>query len=88
MVEERHAHALPQQLDRGLIALHAVDAGIQEIGPPDEILTRKDRMRRQGWMCADCYDVVRSAVPIPVPAPCTKCGGIIFRAARRDPSCG
>ena len=43
---------------------------VRRLGPPDEILTRKDRMRRQGWMCADCYDVVRSEVPIPVPAPC------------------
>ena len=36
---------------------------VRRLGPPDEILTRKDRMRRQGWMCADCYDVVRSEVP-------------------------
>ena len=31
-----------------------------------------------------CRQIVHSAEPIPVPAPCSRCGGITFKTVRAD----
>ena len=50
-----------------------------------EIVGRGDRMRSPAWKCSTCMTVFEAAAPVPVPAPCIKCGGIVFEAVRRIP---
>ena len=58
------------------------DAEVLEIlGPPDEI-TDGPGMLATEWKCWGCVEVVRSDNPIPVPAPCPRCGGIAFEKVR------
>jgi hypothetical protein len=51
---------------------------IERPGPPDAIVGREGRMRSRAWACTTCREVVRGSEPIPVPAPCPRCGGIAF----------
>ena len=55
---------------------------VDRLGPPDEIVGRKDRMRSRAWVCSTCTAVVRSKEPIPIPAPCPVCRGIVFETVR------
>jgi hypothetical protein len=55
---------------------------IDRLGPPDEIVSREDRMRSRAWVCSTCRKLVTSPTPIPVPAPCSLCHGIAFEAIR------
>jgi hypothetical protein len=58
---------------------------IERIGLPDEIVGREDRLRSRSWLCSTCRTVTTTAEPLPVPAPCTKCGGIFFEAVETPP---
>jgi hypothetical protein len=51
---------------------------VERLGPPDEIIGRKDRMRSRAWLCSTCRETVTSPEPIPIPAPCPRCGGVAF----------
>jgi hypothetical protein len=51
---------------------------VERLGSPDEIVRPEDRMRSRGWLCSTCGTVATAAEPVPIPAPCTKCGGISF----------
>jgi len=51
---------------------------IERLGPPDEIVGPEDRMRNRSWLCSTCRTVTTAVEPVPIPAPCTKCGGISF----------
>ena len=51
---------------------------IERLVPPDEIVRPEDRIRSRSWLCSTCGTVVTAAEPVPIPAPCTKCGGISF----------
>jgi len=51
---------------------------IERLGPPDEIVGPEDRMRSRSWLCSTCGTVATATEPVPVPAPCAKCGGISF----------
>jgi hypothetical protein len=42
---------------------------------------RRERINSRAWVCSTCREVVTSLQPVPVPAPCAKCGGIAFEAA-------
>jgi hypothetical protein len=53
--------------------------------PPDEIVSRKDRMLSRAWVCATCHKLVTGPTPIPVPAPCSFCGGIAFEKVGTEP---
>ena len=55
---------------------------IERLGPPDEIKSRKDRMRSRGWVCSTCREVTTTPEPHPLPAPCVRCGGIFFETVR------
>jgi rubrerythrin len=50
----------------------------QRRGPPDKIVDHRGHLRSREWMCSTCKHVITSAEPVPVPAPCPKCGGIAF----------
>jgi hypothetical protein len=58
---------------------------LDRFGPPDEVISREDRMRSRAWVCSTCRETVTSPAPIPVPAPCRRCGGIGFETARTEP---
>jgi hypothetical protein len=58
---------------------------IEHLGPPDEVVEREDRMRSRGWLCSTCRTVTTGAEPVPIPAPCTKCGGIFFETVETPP---
>jgi hypothetical protein len=58
---------------------------IDRLGPPDKIVSRKDRMRSCAWVCSTCREVVTSSAPIPVPAPCIRCSGIAFETVEIEP---
>ena len=47
---------------------------------PDEILSTG--MTAKEWTCATCLEIIHSEKPIPVPAPCPRCGGIVFEKVR------
>ena len=51
---------------------------IKRLGPPDEIVTRAERMRSRTGLCSDSRELTETAEPQPVPAPCVRCGGIAF----------
>ena len=53
-------------------------------GPPDEIVSRAERMRARMWQCSHCGEIVLSAEPVTNPAPCKRCGGIAFRIPRSE----
>jgi len=36
--------------------------------------------------CSTCREIVTSPEPIPVPAPCKRCGGIAFETDRAEPN--
>jgi len=52
---------------------------------PDEIAGREDRMRSRSWLCSTCRNVTRTIEPLPIPAPCTKCGSIFFETVETPP---
>ena len=54
---------------------------VEFLGPPDEI-TDHARMLGTAWKCWTCVEVVISDTPMPVPAPCPRCGGIAFDKVR------
>jgi rubrerythrin len=58
---------------------------IKRLGPPAEIVSPEHRMRSRAWVCSTCRETVTSATPIPVPAPCPRCGGIVFETIRSEP---
>jgi rubrerythrin len=53
---------------------------IERLGPPDKIVSLKERLRGRQWQCSRCGLTVENDKPIPVPAPCPLCGGIAFEA--------
>jgi hypothetical protein len=58
---------------------------IERLGRPDRIIGRKERMRSRAWVCSNCREVVARPDPIPVPAPCVRCGGIAFEVVEDEP---
>jgi hypothetical protein len=58
---------------------------LDHLGPPDELINRDERMRSRAWVCSSCRQVVKSATPITVPAPCLRCGGVAFETVRPEP---
>jgi len=58
---------------------------IKRLGLPDEIVAREDRMRSRSWLCSTCRTVTTTAEALPIPAPCTKCGGIVFETVETPP---
>jgi hypothetical protein len=38
------------------------------------------RARSRSWLCSTCRTVTTTAEALPVPAPCSACGGIFFEA--------
>jgi hypothetical protein len=58
---------------------------IERLGRPDEIVGREDRMRSRSWLCSTCRTVTTTAEPLPIPAPCAKCGGIFFETVETPP---
>lgn len=55
---------------------------VKRLGPPTEIISRREGMKAHKWRCADCGEAVAADAPIPVPAPCKRCGGVFFRTVR------
>jgi len=53
---------------------------IQVLGQPDEIVSTG--MTAKEWTCATCLKIIHSEKPIPMPAPCPRCGGIVFEKVR------
>ena len=51
------------------------------LGEPSEVVTKDERMTSRIWMCTSCSEMVVSEDPRPVPASCTRCGGIAFKKA-------
>jgi hypothetical protein len=45
---------------------------------PARIVSLKDRLRSRAWVCSSCKHTMTSDTPIPVQAPCSKCGGLAF----------
>jgi hypothetical protein len=66
-----------------ILSMDEKDA-LDRLGPPDEIASRDDRMRGRAWACSACRQVVTSPTPIPVPAPCLRCGGVAFETVRTE----
>jgi len=58
---------------------------IDRLGPPDEIVRREGRMCSRSWLCSTCRTVTMTAEALPIPAPCTKCGGIVFETVETPP---
>jgi hypothetical protein len=52
---------------------------IERLGLPDEIVGPEDCIRGTAWICFGCGDATTSPEPIPCPAPCWRCGGIMFQ---------
>ncbi len=50
---------------------------INILGEPDRI-TRNPMMVSGNWFCPNCGKLHVFVVPVPPPAPCKHCGGIIF----------
>jgi len=44
---------------------------------------RRDRMRARVWECGHCGHRVVADEPITVPAPCPRCGDIVFKVIKR-----
>ena len=55
---------------------------IKRLGLPDEIVGPEDRLRSAAWICFTCGETTTSHRPIPCPAPCRRCGGIMFETWR------
>jgi hypothetical protein len=55
---------------------------IERLGLPDEIVGPEDRMRSNAWICFTCGETTISPEPIPCPAPCERCRGIMFETWR------
>ena len=51
---------------------------IRRLGKPDRIITAEERLTSCAWKCSRCKSITMAAAPIPVPSPCTICGGIDF----------
>jgi hypothetical protein len=60
------------------------DDVIDRLGKPREVTRRGHSMRWHAWRCDACHDVTRSAEPIEPPAPCARCGNIIFIAVKGE----
>ena len=59
---------------------------IDRLGLPDEIGRREDRMRSRSWICSNVPRDRHEPGADPVPAPCTRCGGIAFETDRAEPN--
>ena len=57
---------------------------VERLGPPDEIVPRKDGMRHHAWRCATCGEIIIGIEPVPMPAPCPRCGEIVFTVFRNE----
>jgi hypothetical protein len=57
---------------------------VDRLGPPDQVVSRAERMRSHAWVCSTCRQAVTSPTPIPVPAPCPRCGGMAFETVRTE----
>ena len=55
---------------------------IKRLGLPDEIVGPEDRLQRTAWICFTCGETTTSHKPIPCPAPCRRCRGIMFETWR------
>jgi hypothetical protein len=55
---------------------------IKRLGLPDEIVGPEDRLQSTAWVCFTCGETTTSHRPIPCPAPCGHCGGIMFQTWR------
>jgi hypothetical protein len=51
---------------------------IKRLGMPDIFVGPDDVVRSHAWICFTCGETTTSAEPIPCPAPCEHCGGIMF----------
>jgi hypothetical protein len=52
---------------------------LAELGEPDEVVGKSERMTSRIWVCSSCSETFVSDKPVPVPAPCKRCGGIAFK---------
>jgi hypothetical protein len=57
---------------------------IRRLGQPDEIVRRDERMRSRAWICSTCRERTTYPGPVPIPAPCRRCGDIVFVVAHVD----
>jgi hypothetical protein len=55
---------------------------IKRLGLPDEIVGPEDRLWSTAWICFTCGETTANSKPIPCPAPCCRCGGIMFETWR------
>jgi hypothetical protein len=51
---------------------------IERLGLPDAIVGPEDRIRSSAWICFGCGETTITPEPIACPAPCWRCGGIMF----------
>ena len=47
-------------------------------GLPDRAVRLREQMRSRKWMCSNCGELTTASEPIPAPAPCGKCGRVLF----------
>jgi hypothetical protein len=59
---------------------------IERLGLPNEIVGPGDSVRGDAWICFVCGAVTTSPEPIACPAPCVRCGGIMFQTWRVPPT--
>jgi hypothetical protein len=57
---------------------------IKRLGLPDEIVGPEDRLSGTAWICFTCGETTTSHKPIPCPAPCSRCRGIMFQTWSLD----
>jgi hypothetical protein len=55
---------------------------IERLGLPDEIVGPEDRLWSTAWICFTCGETTTADKPMPCPAPCGRCGGIMFQTWR------
>src|SRR5262245_51626525 len=55
---------------------------VRRLGLPDEIVGPEDRLLSTAWICFSCGETTTSHKPIPCPAPCSRCRGIMFETWR------
>ena len=52
---------------------------IKRLGLPDEIAGPEDRLQSTAWICFTCGETTTTRKAILCPAPCRRCGGIMFQ---------
>ena len=79
----RNRSELSQRAVGGVISPKRIERADVEatFGEPDEIVSKSERITSRRWQCSACAEIVKTDEPIPVPAPCKRCGGIAFKKA-------